>query len=65
MAQFTALDDAILNFDPEAPQKRFVDAGLAAALKSATGRLPGAPACPEGHAPIAAPLPAAPAESDN
>jgi kumamolisin len=65
MAQFTALDDAILNFDPEAPQKRFLNAGLTAALKSATGRLPGAPAWPQGHAPIAAPLSAAPAESDD
>ena len=35
-----AIEDLILNYDPEHPQDRFREAGLAAALKSSTGRLP-------------------------
>jgi nucleoside phosphorylase len=60
-----SVDDVILNYDPEHPAERFVAAGLPAALKSATGRLPGPVPWPQGHAPTAAPLPEPPAESDD
>ena len=36
-----SIDDLILNYDPESPAERFREAGLPAALKSSTGRLPG------------------------
>ena len=35
------VDDLILNYDPEYPEERFRQAGLEAAQKSSTGRLPG------------------------
>ena len=60
-----SVDDLILNYDPESPPERFRAAGLPAALKSSTGRLPGPVPWPRGHAPIAAPLPEPPAESDD
>ena len=60
-----SVDDLILNYDPEAPAERFREAGLPAALKSSTGRLPGPVPWPQGHAPTAAPLPQPPAESDD
>jgi nucleoside phosphorylase len=60
-----SIDDLILNYDPEFPAERFREAGLPAALKSTTGRLPGPVPWPHGHAPTAAPLPQSPAESDD
>ena len=60
-----SIDDLILNYDPEAPAQRFREAGLPAALKSSTGRLPGPVPWPQGHAPTAVPLPQPPAESDD
>jgi nucleoside phosphorylase len=60
-----SVDDLILNYDPESPPERFRQAGLPAALKSSTGRLPGPVPWPQGHAPSAAPLPQPPAESDD
>jgi nucleoside phosphorylase len=65
MAGHLDVEDLILNYDPEFPQERFVTAGLAGALKSSTGRLPGPVPWPEGHAPKPAPLPSPPAESDD
>ena len=53
-AKHYSLDDLILNYDPEFPQKRFLQAGLEAAQKSSTGRLPGPVPWPQGHAPAAA-----------
>jgi len=60
-----SIDDLILNYDPESPQERFRQAGLPAAMKSSTGRLPGPVPWPEGHAPTAAPLPQPPADGDD
>src|SRR5262249_51278352 len=60
-----SVDDLILNYDPEHPQKRFRQAGLEAAMKSSTGRLPGPVPWPRGHAPAAAPLAQPPAETDD
>jgi hypothetical protein len=60
-----SVDDLILNYDPEFPAERFRQSGLPAAMKSSTGRLSGPVPWPQGHAPIAAPLPRPPAESDN
>ena len=60
-----SVDDLILNYDPEHPQERFRRAGLPAALKSSTGRLPGPVPWPQGHAPAAAPLAQPPAETDD
>src|SRR5579872_4096970 len=65
MAGRLDIDDLILNYDPEFPHQRFLAAGLPAALKSSTGRLPSAVPWPEGHAPAAVELPAPPAESDD
>jgi nucleoside phosphorylase len=65
MATRLDINDIILNYDPEFPQKRFRSAGVAAALKSSTGRLPGPVPWPKGHAPTAAPLSPEPAESDD
>lgn len=59
-----AIEDLILNYDPEHPQDRFREAGLSAALKSSTGRLPGPVPWPQNHAPTAAPLDPPPAETD-
>ncbi len=65
MQSVYSVDDLILNYDPESPAERFRQAGLPAALKSSTGRLPGPVPWPQGHAPSAAPLPQPPAESDD
>ena len=55
-----------LNYNPEAPQQRFKDAGLAAALvKDASARLPSAIPWPMGKAPEAQPLAKAPAATDD
>jgi C1A family cysteine protease/uridine phosphorylase len=59
------VEDLILNYDPEFPQARFVSAGLEAALKSSTGRLPSAVPWPDSSKPIATPLDPAPAETDD
>jgi hypothetical protein len=34
------VEDLVLNYDPEFPQRRFLEAGVEAAFLSATGRLP-------------------------
>src|SRR5260370_32532984 len=57
-----SVDDLILNYDPELPAERFRQSGLPAAMKSSTGRLPAPVPWPQGHAPIAAPLPRPPPE---
>jgi hypothetical protein len=57
------VEDLRLSYDPEFPQARF--AGLEAARRSSTGRLPGAVPWPDGAAPTAAPLAQAPAETDD
>ena len=57
------VEDLILNFDPEFPQKRFRAAGLEAALKSSTGRLPSTVPWPEDSRPIVMPLDPAPSET--
>jgi hypothetical protein len=59
-----AIEDLILNYDPERPPARFREADLAVALKSAAARLPKPVPWPAGHAPEAAPLDPAPAEAD-
>jgi Phosphorylase superfamily len=65
MPTYTDVDDLILNYDPEAPQKRFLAAGLEAALASASQRLPSAVPWPTAGKPVPAPLNPAPAESDD
>ncbi len=60
------LQDLRLNFNPEKPQQRFKDARLEAALvEDASARLPSAVPWPAGKAPTAAPLPGAPAETED
>lgn len=59
------IEDLHLNYDPEFPQERFRAAGYEAAIKSATGRLPGPVPWPEASKPIAAPLAKPPAETDD
>jgi nucleoside phosphorylase len=59
------VDDLILNYDPEFPQQRFIDAGVAAATKSSTGRLPSVPPWPAASRPTAVPLDPAPADTDD
>lgn len=59
------VEDIILNYDPEFPQARFVAAGLEAALKSSTGRLPSPVPWPDAAKPIAVPLDPAPPETDD
>jgi nucleoside phosphorylase len=59
------IEDLILNYDPEFPQRRFISAGVPGALKSSTGRLPGAVPWPQESKPVALPLDPAPtANSD-
>ena len=65
MADRVDIDDLILNYDPEFPQQRFVEAGLAAALKSSTGRLPSTVPWPEGRGPAAVELSPPPDEGDD
>jgi nucleoside phosphorylase len=57
------VDDIILNYDPAAPQLRFHEAGLDAALEG--GSLPRAVPWPKGAAPTAAPLTPAPSPNDD
>jgi len=57
------IDDLILNFDPEHPQQRFLAAGVEAAFKSSTGRLPSTVPWPESSKPVAVPLDPAPVET--
>jgi Phosphorylase superfamily len=59
------VDDFILNFDPAAPQARFVAAGFGAELITAEAALPRPVPWPSGLAPSAAPLPSAPPETDD
>jgi nucleoside phosphorylase len=60
------LHDLRLNFNPEEPQERFKAAGLEAALvANASDRLPAAVPWPAGKGPQAAPLPTAPAETED
>ena len=56
------IEDLILNYDPEFPQQRFLAAGVEAAFKSSTGRLPSQVPWPDESKPIAAPLATPPAE---
>src|SRR5580700_3406884 len=65
MADDRGIEDLILNYDPEFPQERFRSAGLAGALKSSTGRLPGAVPWPQGSVPTAVELSTPPAETDD
>jgi nucleoside phosphorylase len=57
------VEDLILNYDPEFPQQRFLDAGVGAALKSSTGRLPGTVPWPASSKPTVAPLDPPPSET--
>jgi hypothetical protein len=57
------VEDLILNYDPEAPQARFLDGGLEAAF--AAQRLPSSVPWPESAKPVAAPLDPPPAETDD
>src|SRR5271156_3642335 len=65
MAEQLGAADIVLNYDPEHPQERFLAAGVAGALKSASERLPTAVPSPAGHAPVAAPLSTVPVETDD
>ncbi|MGH9482996.1 MAG: hypothetical protein ACRD1L_12990 [Terriglobales bacterium] len=58
------VEDLRLNYDPVNPQARFRQLGIAALETGATQRLPSAPPWPKDAAPVAAPLPHAPAETD-
>jgi hypothetical protein len=60
-----SVEDLYLNYDPEFPQERFRAAGLEAALKSSTGRLPSTVPRPDASKPTAAPLAKPPAETDD
>jgi nucleoside phosphorylase len=59
------VDDLVLNYDPEFPQARFLSAGLEAALRSSTGRLPSPVPWPEESKPAPAPINPPPAENDD
>jgi len=59
------VEDLRLNYDPENPQERFRSAGVAAALRSTSERLPAVPPWPAHATPVAAPLAKPPAESDD
>ncbi|MFZ0052754.1 MAG: hypothetical protein WAK96_13345 [Desulfobaccales bacterium] len=59
------VDDIILNYDPAAPHPRFREAGIEATLMPAGAALPHPIPWPAGSAPTAAPLAAAPAETDD
>lgn len=59
------VEDLILNYNPEEPAARFRTAAVAGALKSSTGRLPSTVPWPDGRGPVAAPLAAPPAETDD
>jgi hypothetical protein len=57
------VDDFILNFDPAAPQARFLAEGFGAELVTAEAALPRPVPWPSGLAPSAAPLPSQPSET--
>jgi hypothetical protein len=59
------VDDVILNFDPAAQKRRFHTAGLEAAIATTNALLPNVVPWPEGAAPTPAPLPTAPAATDD
>ena len=59
------VEDLRLNYDPENPQARFRSAGVAAALRATSERLPTVPPWPAHATPVAAPLPKPPAETDD
>jgi len=60
------VEDVFLNYNPEAPQARFKAAKVPGALiEKASDRLPSAVPWPAGHAPKAAPLKTAPAQTDD
>jgi hypothetical protein len=59
------IDDLILNFDPAAPQARFRDGRLGDALVTVEAALPQPIPWPNGEAPVAAPLPNPPSQTDD
>jgi nucleoside phosphorylase len=59
------VEDLRLNYDPESPQERFKAAGVESAFLSASDRLPSTVPWPKGAEPEPAPLPKAPAETDD
>jgi nucleoside phosphorylase len=59
------VEDLVLNYDPESPQKRFLESGVEGAFLSAADRLPKAVPWPSASRPSAAPLDPAPSESDD
>jgi hypothetical protein len=60
------VEDLRLNYNPERPQERFKAAGVEGAiLEKPSDRLPSGIPWPAGKAPTAAPLPTAPAETDD
>ncbi|HUH78688.1 MAG TPA: hypothetical protein VLY83_02195 [Methanoregula sp.] len=65
MAKHYDVEDLILNYDPSAPQARFMEAGIEGAALAASERLPDAVPWPEKTAPVAAPLAKAPAEGED
>lgn len=65
MARIVDVEDLRLNYDPENPQRRFIAAGVEAATKPRSQRLPQPVPWPAGAAPQAVPLSTAPAEGDD
>jgi len=65
MAKYIDAEEIRLNYDPERPQQRFKDAGLAAAFEPLSERLPTTVPWPAGKAPKGVPLNPAPKESDD
>ena len=63
MPRQPSVEDLVLNYDPEFPQARFQAAGIEAALRSSTGRLPSPVPWPESAKPVPQPLPKAPPET--
>jgi Phosphorylase superfamily len=65
MAKLFDVDDLILNFDPAAPQARFLVGEARTILMTAEAALPRPVPWPKDSAPSAAPLPDPPAETDD
>lgn len=65
MSRNIDVDDLILNFDPAAPQTRFLRGEFGPALRTLESALPRAVPWPSGLAPIPSPLASPPAEKDN
>ena len=59
------VEDLVLNYDPERPQQRFMDAGVEAAFLGSADRLPQEVPWPSSSRPIAEPLDPAPSETDD